>query len=243
MGGGEEKPPANQMTLGQFKARFIGAKKGHGLLKKKRDALKARFMEMLKEIVATKKGVADGMKEASFSYAKAQYAAGSGDVGSAVLERAKAPSVTATLKANNVAGVHLPSFKFNYDPSKDSNVHTLGIAQGGAVLQKSRETHLKTLELIIKMASLQTSFVTLDEEIKMTGRRVNALEYVIIPQIEETVRYIKLEIDEQAREEFFRVKKVVQKKKEKHAREQAEVMAAEQAQSILGGDKDADVVF
>merc|ERR550514_2305779 len=110
----------------------------------------------------------------------------------------------------------------NYDPLKDAAVHTLGVAQGGAVLQKSRENHLKTLELIIKLASLQTSFVTLDEEIKMTGRRVNALEYVIIPKIEEVIRYINQEIDEQAREEFFRVKKVVEKKRQKLAREKAE---------------------
>merc|ERR1712196_629446 len=101
--------------------------------------------------------------------------------------------------------------------------------------------HLKTLELIIKMASLQTSFVTLDEEIKMTGRRVNALEYVIIPKIETTVRYIVQEIDEQAREEFFRVKKVVEKKRQKQQKEAAEVQAAEI--SILSGEKDADVVF
>merc|ERR1719197_1577385 len=106
-----------------------------------------------------------------------------------------------------------------YDPMKDSNVHTVGVAQGGAVVQKSREEHLKAIEGIIKLASLQTSFVTLDEEIKMTGRRVNALEYVIIPRIIETISYINQEIDEQAREEFFRVKKVVEKKRQKIERE------------------------
>merc|ERR1719454_1829303 len=138
-----------------------------------------------------------------------------------VLERAKRPSVTCKLASENVAGVHLPTFKMTYDPTKDSSVHTLGVAQGGAVVQKSREQHLKCLELIIKLASLQSAFVTLDEEIKMTGRRVNALEYVIIPRIEEIMKYIEQEMDEQAREEFFRVKKVVEKKKQKMAREKA----------------------
>merc|ERR1719387_800769 len=102
-----------------------------------------------------------------------------------------------------------------YDPNKDSSVHTLGVAQGGAVVRKAQETSRKTLEILVKLASLQTSFVTLDEEIKMTGRRVNALEYVIIPRIDDVIRYINQEIDEQAREEFFRVKKVVEKKKTK----------------------------
>merc|ERR1712146_877714 len=154
-----------------------------------------------------------------------------------VLERAKKPSVTCKLTSNNVAGVHLPVFKMTYDPNKDTAVHTIGVAQGGAVVQKSREEHLKTLELIIKMASLQTSFVTLDEEIKMTGRRVNALEYVIIPRIDDVIRYINQEIDEQAREEFFRVKKVVEKKRQKIEREALEdalVEAGKQAGSALG---------
>merc|ERR1719321_938763 len=217
------------MTLGAFKGRLVGAKKGHALLKKKRDALKARFMEMLKEIVKCKKGVAEGMKDASFSLAKANWAQGSGDIGTSILERAKRPSVTCKLSSDNVAGVHLPVFKMMYDPMKDSSVHTLGVAQGGAVVQKSREQHLQTLELIIKLASLQTSFVTLDEEIKMTGRRVNALEYVIIPRIEDVIRYINQEIDEQAREEFFRVKKVVEKKKQKLAREKLEEVEGEAA--------------
>jgi len=238
----EERPAANRMTLGVFKARAVGAKKGHGLLKKKRDALKARFMEMLSQIIASKKGVAAGMKNASFSLAKMQYAGG--DIGTSILERAKTPSVTCKLASDNVAGVHLPTFKMMYDPSKDNNVHTLGIAQGGAVVQKAKEEHLATLEIIIKLASLQTSFVTLDEEIKMTGRRVNALEYVIIPKIEATVRYINSELDEQSREEFFRVKKVVQKKREKLAmiliEEQAE---ADQQMGSALDEKDPDVVF
>merc|ERR1740138_128188 len=170
------------------------------------------------------------MKDASFSLAKAQWAQGGGDVTTSILERAKRPSVTCKLSSDNVAGFHLPVFKMTYDPLKDTNVHTIGVAQGGAVLQKSRDIHLKTLELIIKLASLQTSFVTLDEEIKMTGRRVNALEYVIIPRIEEVIRYINQEIDEQAREEFFRVKKVVEKKKAKIEREKLEMEAEEAAE-------------
>merc|ERR1719379_1584142 len=114
----------------------------------------------------------------------------------------------------------------SHDSSKD-NMHTVGIEQGGAVVRKTQETTRKTLEILVKLASLQTSFVTLDEEIKMTGRRVNALEYVIIPRIDDTIAYINQEMDEQAREEFFRVKKVVEKKKQRLAREKEEDDARE----------------
>merc|ERR1719379_434012 len=118
----------------------------------------------------------------------------------------------------------------SHDPSKD-NMHTVGIEQGGAVVRKTQEISRKTLEVIIKLASLQTSFVTLDEEIKMTGRRVNALEYVIIPRIDDVIRYINQEIDEQAREEFFRVKKVVEKKRQKIERENLEMAMLAEAQN------------
>merc|ERR1712190_525867 len=101
----------------------------------------------------------------------------------------------------------------------------MGITQGGAVINACRETYVKAVTLLIRLASLQTAFKTLDEEIKMTSRRVNALEYVLIPKIEAIIQYITQEMDEQAREEFFRVKKVVEKKKAKLEKEKAELLA------------------
>merc|ERR1719336_3714558 len=101
----------------------------------------------------------------------------------------------------------------------DTASHTLGVTHGGAVIKSCRDTYLRATTFLIKLASLQTAFKTLDEEIKMTSRRVNALEYVLIPRIEEVIAYIILEMDEQTREEFFRVKKVVEKKKAKLEKE------------------------
>merc|ERR1711948_54213 len=125
-----------------------------------------------------------------------------------------------------VAGVMLPSFKLVGDPTLDTSLsQNLGVAHGGAVISSCRDVYLKAVINLIKLASLQTSFKTLDEEIKMTSRRVNALEYVLIPRIEVVLAYITQEMDEQAREEFFRVKKVVEKKKLKLAREAAEEAA------------------
>merc|ERR1712174_40702 len=98
---------------------------------------------------------------------------------------------------------------------------TLGIGSGGAVVDACRKEYLKAVKELVRLASLQTAFKTLDLEIKMTSRRVNALEYVLIPRIEEVLAYITQEMDEQSREEFFRVKKVVEKKKIKLAKEAA----------------------
>lgn len=225
------KPPANRMTLQTFKGKLVGAKKGFKLLKQKRDALKARFQAMMKEIVATKLEVGNTLKDANFSYAKANWALAGDDISSTVLERAGKPSITCKTAADNVAGVKLPVFKVTHDPSKDQAVATLGVAQGGAVIQSCRDTYFKAVQALIKLASLQTAFRTLDEEIKMTSRRVNALEYVIIPRIEVMIAEIITELDEQARDDFIRIKKVVQKKKEKKAREAEDEKAAMEAEA------------
>lgn len=243
-----------------FKGKLVGAKKGHKLLKQKRDALKTKFQAMLKEIVETKLEVGNGLKDAAFSLAKAQWANAGDEITSTVLERAKRPSITCKLTADNVAGVKLPVFKMCHDPTKDTAVQTLGVAHGGAVISACRETYFKAVSALIKLASLQTAFMTLDEEIKMTSRRVNALEYVIIPRIENTIGDINQELDEQARDDFIRIKKVVEKKrqkiekaKEEQALEDAEkkkmgiavkpkVNAAD-APSLLSSAKDPDLVF
>jgi len=251
MSSGGQKPAANRMTLQTFKGRLGGAKKGHALLKKKRDALKTKFQALLKDIVDTKLEVGNGLKDASFAYAKAQWANAGDDITATVLERAKRPSVTCKLYADNIAGVSIPIFSMVHDPTVDTSSQTLGVAHGGAVIGACKESYLKAVTNLIKLASLQTAFHTLDEEIKMTSRRVNALEYVLIPRIEEIMQYITQEMDEQAREEFFRVKKVVEKKKAKIEKERSEQLAAGEAAqaqaidapSMLDSKKDADLVF
>ena len=82
--------------------------------------------------------------------------------------------------------------------------------------------------MLVQLATLQTSFVILDEAIKVTSRRVNALDTVVIPRISNTVEYIKSELDELEREEFFRLKRSQDKKKKDIALREAE-KAAEKA--------------
>ncbi|KAK6035024.1 hypothetical protein COOONC_27470 [Cooperia oncophora] len=101
---------------------------------------------------------------------------------------------------------------------------SLDLGKEGANISKLKKNYNKAIELLVELATLQTCFITLDEAIKVTNRRVNAIEHVIIPRIENTINYIVTELDEMEREEFFRMKKIQANKKK-----QKEIEAAERA--------------
>lgn len=79
-----------------------------------------------------------------------------------------------------------------------------GLGRGGQQVLRAKEVYAKAVETLVELASLQTAFTVLDEVIRATSRRVNAIEHVIIPKLENTIAFIISELDEADREEFFR---------------------------------------
>ncbi|KTG00512.1 hypothetical protein cypCar_00047052 [Cyprinus carpio] len=145
-------------------------------------------------------------------------------------------------------GVTLPVFE-HYQEGGDSYELT-GLARGGEQLSRLKRNYAKAVELLVELASLQTSFVTLDEAIKVTNRRVNAIEHVIIPRIERTLTYIITELDEREREEFYRLKKIQEKKKQLRERTEKEIaqrLAAlgpiAEPMNMLNEEADQDLLF
>jgi len=201
------------MALQLMKNKLKGAVRGHSLLKKKSDALTLRFRSILSKIAEAKEQMGTQMKTASFALATAKYAAHPSDISHIVLENVASANTKLRLGSDNVAGVHLPNFEQLNDSSKSGGQELTGLGKGGQQIGKCRESYVKALEVLIALASLQTAFVTLDEVIRITNRRVNAIEHVIKPKIENTINYIVGELDERDREEFFRLKKVQGKKK------------------------------
>uniref|UniRef100_A0A8C2GFP4 V-type proton ATPase subunit D n=1 Tax=Cyprinus carpio TaxID=7962 RepID=A0A8C2GFP4_CYPCA len=199
-----------------MKARLKGAQTGRSLLKKKADALSMRFRQILRKIIETKTLMGEVMREAAFSLAEAKFAAG--DFSTTVIQNVNKAQVKVRAKKDNVAGVTLPVFE-HYQEGGDNRLNTL---RGGEQLSRLKRNYAKAVELLVELASLQTSFVTLDEAIKVTNRRVNAIEHVIIPRIERTLSYIITELDEREREEFYRLKKIQEKKKQLRERTEKE---------------------
>ncbi|CAD6188431.1 unnamed protein product [Caenorhabditis auriculariae] len=226
-GGGKDRiavfPSRMAQTL--MKTRLKGAQKGHSLFeKKKADALNMRFRDILKKIVENKVLMGEVMKEAAFSLAEAKFTAG--DFSHTVIQNVSQAQYRVRMKKENVVGVFLPVFDA-YQDGPDAYDLT-GLGKGGANIARLKKNYNKAIELLVELATLQTCFITLDEAIKVTNRRVNAIEHVIIPRIENTLTYIVTELDEMEREEFFRMKKIQANKKklkEAEAEERAKIAA------------------
>lgn len=237
----------SRMALTVMKGRLKGAQKGHSLLKKKADALQIRFRSILKKIIETKSLMGDVMKEASFSLAEAKFTVGS-DFNHLVLQNVTNAQIKVRCKKDNVAGVTLPVFE-TFQNSTDANEFA-GLSRGGQTLAKIKKNFAQAIQLLVDLASLQTSFITLDEVIKVTNRRVNALEYVVIPRFDRTISYIISELDEMEREEFYRLKKIQEKKKKVRAIHEAELeklrssgVEFSEPTNILDDEHDEDVLF
>ena len=157
------------------------------------------------------------MQLASFSMAEVTYA--TGDISYLVQEQAKSATFRVKAKQENVSGVVLPAFEVDRVPGSGAYTPTLssfvvidrcldfnltGLGRGGQQVLKAKEVYAKAIETLVELASLQTAFTILDEVIRATNRRVNAIEHIVIPRLENTSKYIRSELDEMDRAEFFR---------------------------------------
>lgn len=126
------------------------------------------------------------MQIASLSLAQVTYAVG-GNIGYQIQESAKSARFRIRAKQDNVSGVLLPSFEaYTHEGANDFAM--TGLGKGGQEVQKCRETYARAVEALVELASLQTAFVILDEVIKVVNRRVNAIEHVIIPRTDNTIK-------------------------------------------------------
>ncbi|OIW32446.1 hypothetical protein CONLIGDRAFT_630123 [Coniochaeta ligniaria NRRL 30616] len=256
--GDREAVFATRQSLAIMKAKLKGAETGHSLLKRKSEALTKRFRDITKRIDEAKRKMGRVMSIAAFSLAEVTYAVG-GDINYQVQESARSARFRIRAKQENVSGVLLPAFE-SYLTEGNNDFAMTGLGKGGQQVQKCRETYARAVEALVELASLQTAFVILDEVIKVVNRRVNAIEHVIIPRTENTIKYINSELDELDREEFYRLKKVANKKQKDNAASDAEMkkkredkaardqenQAPEEASGptdLLAAEEDEDVIF
>lgn len=173
--------------------------------------------------------------------AQANFSAG--NFGNTVRDSVKMKtSIRVVIEVKNVAGCLSPTFIVKgLGEDTDDLMAAIGMTGGGQAIKAARERFSRYLKLLIEIATLQTQFVTIERVIKVTNRRVNALEFVVIPRILATIAWIESELDEIEREDFYRLKCVTDKKKQakiQEAKEAAEKLA--KLQPADGAVKEVD---
>jgi len=210
-----------RQNLQVMKVKLTGAKKGHSLLKKKADALTMRLRLLLKDILQAMEDMGIAFKDGNFALAEVKYAAG--DIKPMVIESVGQAQKRVEIRIDNIAGVKVPVFKAIDTGAAQADL--TGLSKGGQQVAKARTTFAKAVDVLVQLATLQSSFMILDQAIKVCSRRVNALDTVVIPKITNTVEYIKSELDELEREEFFRLKRSQDKKKQELQKKKLEKLA------------------
>jgi len=194
------------------------AQQGMDLLKQKRDALLIEFMSVMDETLRLSGTLQKTVSEAQYSLAVAKSVDGNVSVRSVAM--ATKGEVTIDMTGTKIMGVSVPVVTKGDSPLRSSFTRGYSITGVSSRIDESADKFERILDVIIEYADIETRLKRLGEEIQKTNRRVNALEQITVPSLREQVAYIRQTLDERAREDLFRLKKVkkkIERKKATHA--------------------------
>lgn len=195
-----------RMELSKLKKRLITSRRGHKLLKDKRDDLMKKFLELIRENMDLRVQLEEKMAEVYAGFVVA-----GASMEDAVLQEAlmlPQRQVFASVKTRNVMSVNVPDFEFTEEGEEGKDIYPYGLAFTSGELDASVDALQEVLPLMLKLAQAEKTIQLLAEEIEKTRRRVNALEYVQIPTLQETIKSIKMKLDENERSNLARLMKI-----------------------------------
>ena len=195
-----------RMVLNQLKGRLKTARRGHKLLKDKRDELMRQFMDVVKLNKQLRLRVEDGLTQA---FASLQVA--SAIMSPEMLEQAllyPRQSVELGMTFKNIMSVNVPQYSFHTKNNDPSEIYPYGFAQTSGELDDALDKLARVFEDMLELAQVEKTMQLLAEEIEKTRRRVNALEYVMIPELEGNIKYISMKLEENENATKVRLLKV-----------------------------------
>ncbi|MFN3527616.1 MAG: V-type ATP synthase subunit D [Candidatus Altarchaeaceae archaeon] len=198
-----------RMELLKIKQKIKLAKKGHELLKKKRDALSMHLYEVAKSMENVREEIFNEIREGYKTLIKAEALEGPLSIRSIADSSPQVPDIN--FKWKNIAGVRIPS-DISILEEKNKEKINYGTVLTSSALDNSIEKFTIVRDRIADLFRIEEAIIRLSKEIIKTKRRVNSLEYILIPRLEQTQRNIKAKLEEMAREDFFRLKMVKRKK-------------------------------
>lgn len=197
---------ATRMELTNLKRKLVTARRGHKLLKDKRDELMRRFLDMIYENQRLRKDVEEGIKAANADMALARSVT-SGKVLDTALLLPK-QGIGLEIAEKNVMSVMIPQYTVKYRTNDDNDIFSYGYAYTSSDMDEAVLSLSKLLPKMLKLAQIEKSCQLLSSEIEKTRRRVNALEHVMIPRYEQGIKYITMKLDENERSTTTRLMKV-----------------------------------
>ena len=194
------------MVLNRLKGRLKTARRGHKLLKDKRDELMRQFMDVVRRNKELRTKVEQGLTAA---FASQQVA--SSVMSPEMMEQAllyPRQSVELDLTYKNIMSVNVPRYKFQTKNNDPSEIYPYGFAQTSGELDDALEKLAQVFQDMLDLAEVEKTMQLLAEEIEKTRRRVNALEYVMIPDLQKNIRYITMKLEENENSTKVRLLKV-----------------------------------
>ena len=210
------------------------SERGHDTLEQKRDGLIMEFMDILDQAQEVREQMDDRYDRAQRAINMARAMEGDVSVRGAAAALKEHPEITTQSK--NIMGVVVPQIESS-KVKKSLDERGYGVVGTSARIDEAAEAYEELLEIIILAAEVETAMKKMRDESETTKRRVNALEFTLLPQLYENQEYIEQKLEEQEREEIFRMKKIKAKKEEE---EEERVIGEEVAPGVEPVETEAD---
>lgn len=195
-----------RMELTNLKKKLKTATRGHKLLKDKRDELMRQFIELVRENKELRRKVEKGIADANAHMAVARSVMSDEALNVALMLPMQEMSLEIAEK--NVMSVMIPVFETKFKTADANDIYSYGYAFTSSDLDDAVKALSDIMPLMLRLAEVEKSCQLMAAEIEKTRRRVNALEHVLIPQYEETIKYIRMKLDENDRSTTTRLMKV-----------------------------------
>lgn len=195
-----------RMELTRLKGRLRTAVRGHRLLKDKRDELMRQFFVVVRENKELRMKVEKGIEEANRAMGVASSVMSPEMLQQALLYPKQSATLDMTFK--NIMSVNVPVYAFHTKSEDESSIYPYGFAQTSGELDDALGALASVFQDMLELAQAEKKTQLLASEIEKTRRRVNALEYVMIPEMEKNIKYISMKLEENERANTTRLMKV-----------------------------------
>lgn len=191
-----------RMELNKLKDRLLTARRGHKLLKDKRDGLMRKFLETAKKAAKFRIQIEKDILNANLQFELSKVNTSPQLVNTAVIMSKQ--DLTVDISTSNIMGVCTPSFLINRRHNSSESI-AYSLSQNSAHLDNAIHLYDDIISNLIKLSEQEKTISILSDEINQTRRKVNALEHLIIPNYQDTIRFITLKLDENERSNIARL--------------------------------------